>query len=81
MSPTSGADARPRESRYPRRRGPAPSLMTSDVRDVQKPIVRFDTANSSLIWLPTAGAFLDTDRRHLHPIGSRVPGPFRHHGR
>jgi hypothetical protein len=50
---------------------PPSSFMTSDVRDVQNQIVRFDIANNSLIWVadgrsfpgyPVSGNFVRTDR-------------------
>ena len=50
---------------------PDSSFMTSDVRDVQRQIVRFDVASNSLIWVgdgrsfsgyPTSGLFIGADR-------------------
>ncbi len=50
---------------------PATGLSTSDVRDVQGQIVRFDRANNALIWAadgrsfpgyPVDGDFVDSDR-------------------
>ena len=50
---------------------PNSSFMTSDVRDVQNQIVRFDTANRTLIWAadnrsfqgyPVSGNFIGADR-------------------
>jgi len=50
---------------------PASSFTTSDVRDVQDQIVRFDTASNSLIWAadgrtfsgyPVSGLFIRSDR-------------------
>ena len=50
---------------------PATGFMTSDVRDVQDQIVRFDTASNSLIWAadgrsfpgyPVSGLFIRGDR-------------------
>ena len=49
---------------------PASSFTTSDVRDVQEQIVRFDTASNSLIWAgdgrsfsgyPVSGLFIRAD--------------------
>ena len=50
---------------------PDSSFMTSDVRDVQRQIVRFDVASNSLIWVgdgrsfsgyPASGLFIGADR-------------------
>ena len=50
---------------------PASNFSTSDVRDVQDQIVRFDTANNSLIWAadgrsfpgyPVSGTFVRADK-------------------
>jgi hypothetical protein len=59
---------------------PASSFMTSDVRDVQEQIVRFDIANNSLIWVadgrsfpgyPVSGNFVRADRNFQIRFGTK----------
>jgi hypothetical protein len=59
---------------------PASSFMTSDVRDVQDQIVRFDTANNALIWTadgrsfsgyPVSGNFIRADRNFQVRFGTK----------
>src|SRR4029453_7673779 len=58
---------------------PNSSFMTSDVRDVQNQIVRFDTANRTLIWVadnrsfqgyPVSGNFIGADRNFQVRFGT-----------
>jgi hypothetical protein len=59
---------------------PASGFMTSDVRDVQEQIVRFDTANNALIWAadnrsfqgyPVSGNFIRIDRNFQVRFGTK----------
>jgi hypothetical protein len=59
---------------------PTSSFSTSDVRDVQEQIVRFDTSTNSLIWIadghsfpgyPVSGNFIGTDRNFEVPFGTK----------
>jgi hypothetical protein len=59
---------------------PASGFMTSDVRDVQEQIVRFDTANNTLIWAadnqsfhgyPVSGNFIRTDQNFQVRFGTK----------
>ncbi len=61
-------------------RDPASTFSTSDVRDVQEQIVRFDTASNSLIWAadgrsflgyPIDGSFIRSDRAFQVRFGTR----------
>jgi hypothetical protein len=59
---------------------PASSFMTSDVRDVQEQIVRFDTANNAPIWagdgrsfsgFPVSGNFIRADKNFQVRFGTK----------
>lgn len=59
---------------------PASTFTTSDVRDVQEQIVRFDTASNSLIWAadgrsfpgyPVEGNFIRSDRAFQIRFGTK----------
>lgn len=59
---------------------PDSSLSTSDVRDAQEQIVRFNSVDDTLIWTPTGAAFsgwqtsgnyLDASRRFLVRFGTK----------
>ena len=59
---------------------PASTFSTSDVRDVQDQIVRFDTATRSLVWAadgrsfpgyPVSGLFVRSDRFFLVRFGTK----------
>jgi hypothetical protein len=61
-------------------RDPASSFSTTDVRDVQEQIVRFDAADRTLIWAATgarfagwdvSGNFLDSERKFQVRFGTR----------
>jgi hypothetical protein len=59
---------------------PASSFSTSDVRDVQEQIVRFDVASNSLIWMadgrsfpgyPVSGNFVASDKHFQIRFGTK----------
>jgi hypothetical protein len=61
-------------------RDPASTFSTSDVRDVQEQIVRFDSASNSLIWVvdgrsfagfPVDGSFIRADRHFQVRFGTK----------
>jgi len=67
-------------SRLVQFRDPASDFSTTDVRDVQEQIVRFDAADRTLIWAASgarfggwdpSGNFLDRDRRFQVRFGTR----------
>jgi hypothetical protein len=56
---------------------PASGFMTSDVRDVQGQIVRFDTANNALLWAADGRSFQGyAVQRPLHWSRRGVPDRF-----
>jgi hypothetical protein len=59
---------------------PASTFSTSDVRDVQEQIVRFNTANDSMIWaadghsfsgFPVSGNFVRSDKNFQIRFGTK----------